>query len=155
MLINMCSSSEYLYKSLNMLNPNVVAENILKNPTVHHSLALLARIFLAYIFIVAGWGKVSGYEATVGYMQAMGVPSGLLPLTILLELGGGLAILFGFQTRIIALAMAGFSIVTALLFHGGVEDAINFMKNFAMAGGFIALALVGAGRFSIDHAIEK
>ncbi len=138
-----------------MLNPNVVAANILKNPTVHHSLALLARVFLAYIFIVAGWGKIAGYDATVAYMQAMGVPGGLLPLTILVELGGGLAILFGFQTRIMALALAGFSIVTALLFHGGAEDAINLMKNVAMAGGFIALALLGAGRFSIDHIIEK
>lgn len=138
-----------------MLNPNVVAANILKNPTVHHSLALLARVFLAYIFIVAGWGKIAGYDATVAYMQAMGVPGGLLPLTILVELGGGLAILFGFQTRIMALALAGFSIVTALLFHSGAEDAINLMKNVAMAGGFIALALLGAGRFSIDHIIEK
>ncbi len=138
-----------------MLNPNVVAANILKNPTLHHSLALLARVFLAYIFIVAGWGKIAGYDATVAYMQAMGVPGGLLPLTILVELGGGLAILLGFQTRIMALALAGFSIVTALLFHGGAEDAINLMKNVAMAGGFIALALLGAGRFSIDHIIEK
>ncbi len=138
-----------------MLNPNVVAANILKNPTVHHGLALLARVFLAYIFIVAGWGKITGYDATVAYMQAMGVPGGLLPLTILVELGGGLAILFGFQTRIMALALAGFSIVTALLFHSGAEDAINLMKNVAMAGGFIALALLGAGRFSIDHVIEK
>ncbi len=138
-----------------MLNPNVVAANILKNPTVHHSLALLARVFLAYIFIVAGWGKIAGYDATVAYMQAMGVPGGLLPLTILVELGGGLAILLGIQTRIMALALAGFSIVTALLFHSGAEDAINLMKNVAMAGGFIALALLGAGRFSIDHIIEK
>ncbi|MFW1755272.1 DoxX family protein [Acinetobacter wanghuae] len=138
-----------------MLNPNVVAANILKNPTVHHSLALLARVFLAYIFIVAGWGKIAGYDATVAYMQAMGVPGGLLPLTILVELGGGLTILLGFQTRVMALALAGFSIVTALLFHSGAEDAINLMKNVAIAGGFIALALLGAGRFSIDHVIEK
>lgn len=138
-----------------MLNPNIIVQNILKNPKIHSSLALLARIFLSYIFIVSGWNKISGYEATIGYMQAMGVPGALLPLTILLELGGGLAILFGFQTRIIALAMAGFSIISALLFHSGAEDAINYMKNFAMAGGFIALTLVGAGHLSIDHALEK
>lgn len=138
-----------------MFNPNVVIKNMIQHPSMQNGLALLARILLAYIFIVAGWGKLSGYDATVAYMQAMGVPGGLLPLTILLELGGGLAILFGFQTRLVALGLAGFSIVTAFLFHGSAEDAVNFMKNFAMAGGFIALAVLGAGKFSLDHWIES
>lgn len=138
-----------------MFNPNIVLQRIIHQPSVQHTLTLVARALLAYIFIVAGWGKISGYEATVAYMQAMGVPGGLLPLTILLELGGGLAILFGFQTRVVALALAGFSIVTAFLFHGSAEDAVNFMKNFAMAGGFISLMILGAGRFSLDHLIES
>lgn len=138
-----------------MFNPNMMVQRIVTQPNIQNILALLARMLLAYIFIVAGWGKISGYDATVAYMQAMGVPGGLLPLTILLELGGGLAILFGFQTRVVALILAGFSIVTAFLFHGSTEDAVNFMKNFAMAGGFISLAILGAGRLSLDSLIES
>ncbi len=59
---------------------------------------LAARVLLAYIFIIAGWGKIGGYEQTAGYMAAMGVPGALLPLVILVELGGGILILVGFQT---------------------------------------------------------
>ena len=138
-----------------MLNPNILAQRMMNHTAIQQGLLLVSRFLLAYLFIVAGWGKVVGYDATVAYMQAMGVPGGLLPFTILLELGGGLAILFGFQTRVIALALAGFSIVTAVLFHAGAEDAVNFMKNFAIAGGFIVLAILGAGRLSLDHLIEK
>ena len=78
-----------------------------------------------------------------------------MPLTILLEFGGGLAILFGLQTRVVAALLAGFSLVTAFLFHGTAEDAVNFMKNFAMAGGLLLLVVQGAGRISLDALIEK
>ena len=60
---------------------------------------LVARILMPILFITAGWGKITGYAGTQQYMEAMGVPGALLPLTILLEFGGGLAILFGFLTR--------------------------------------------------------
>ena len=82
-------------------------------------------------------------------------PGVMLPLTILVEFGGGLALLFGFQARFAAFGLGVFSIITAFIFHGGAEDSINFMKNFAMAGGLFFLMLHGAGKFSIDHAIEK
>lgn len=78
---------------------------------------LVARILMPILFIVAGWGKINGYTATAGYMTSMGVPSFFLPLTILLEFGGGLAILFGFFTRTTALITAIFTILTALIFH--------------------------------------
>ena len=148
-----------------MLNPNRIIANLVAHPVLESAtfvsarvctcLHVSARVLMAYIFIVAGWGKIAGYEATVGYMQAMGVPAELLPVTILLELGGGLAILFGLQTRVVAALLAGFSLVTAFLFHGTPEDAVNFMKNFAMAGGLLLLVLQGAGRFSLDHLIER
>lgn len=137
-----------------MLNPNRIIANLVAHPVLEFVTFVSARALMAYIFIVAGWGKIAGYEATVGYMQAMGVPAELLPVTILLELGGGLAILFGLQTRVVAALLAGFSLVTAFLFHGTPEDAVNFMKNFAMAGGLLLLVLQGAGRFSLDHLIE-
>lgn len=138
-----------------MFNPNVVVKNIVNQANTDATLAVIARVLMAYIFIVAGWGKLTAYSATVGYMESMGVPSAMLPLTILVELGGGLALLFGFQARFAALGLGIFSLITAFLFHGGVEDGINFMKNFAMAGGLFFLMLHGAGKFSVDYMIEK
>ncbi len=138
-----------------MFNPNAVVKNLVNQPAANAAVALIARIFMAYIFLVAGWGKITAYSATVGYMESMGVPGAMLPLTILVEFGGGLALLFGFQARFAALGLAVFSLITAFLFHGGAEDSINFMKNFAMTGGLLFLMLQGAGKFSIDQAIEK
>ncbi len=138
-----------------MLNPNVVVKNIVNQDQVNTIVSTLARVLVAYIFIVAGYGKISGYEATAGYMEAMGVPSALLPLTILVELGGGLALLLGFQTRFAAFGLAVFSLITAFIFHGGAEDAINLMKNLSIAGGLFFVMLHGAGKLSIDHLVEK
>lgn len=140
-----------------MFNPNVIAAKIVNQPQAAAVISLVARILLAWIFIVSGWGKVSDYAGTVGYMQAMGVSASLLPLVIFAELGGGLAILFGFQARVAALGLAVFSLLTAFLFHSGsdMNNAINFMKNLGLAGGFLALALLGAGKLSIDYLIEK
>lgn len=138
-----------------MLNPNVIVKNIVTQPTANAVISLVARILLAYIFLVAGWGKITGYAATVGYMESMGVPGAMLPLTILVEFGGGLALLFGFQARFAAFGLAVFSIIAALIFHGGAEDSINLMKNLAISGGLLFLMLHGAGRLSLDHAIEK
>ncbi|AXY61518.1 DoxX family protein [Acinetobacter sp. WCHAc010052] len=138
-----------------MLNPNVVVKNLSEQAQINAVISLVARILMAYIFIVAGWGKITAYTATAGYMESMGVPAALLPVTILVELGGGLALLFGFQARFAALGLAVFSLITAFLFHGGVDDAINFMKNLAMTGGLFFLMLHGAGKFSLDHMIEK
>lgn len=138
-----------------MLNPNVVVKNLSQNTQFNAVMSLVARVLMAYIFIIAGWGKVTAYQATAAYMESMGVPAALLPMTILVELGGGLALLFGFQARFAALGLAVFSLITAFLFHGRAEDGINFMKNLAMTGGLFFLMLHGAGRFSLDHVIEK
>lgn len=138
-----------------MFNPNVVVKNIVNQPNTDAVLALIARVLMAYIFVVAGWEKISAYRATVGYMESMGVPGALLPLTILVEFGGGLALLFGFQARFAAFGLGLFSMITAFIFHDGAQDSINFMKNFAMAGGLFFLMLHGAGKMSLDHLIEK
>ncbi|WP_454878868.1 DoxX family protein [Serratia inhibens] len=120
---------------------------------------LVARILMPILFIVAGYGKMGdAYAGTQQYMQAMGVPGFLLPLTILLEFGGGLAILFGFLTRTVALFTAGFTLLTAVLFHTNFADGVNqlmFMKNLTIAGGFIVLAIAGPGGFSIDRLLNK
>ena len=121
--------------------------------------ALLAgRVLLALMFVVAGWGKIGGYAGTQGYMEAMGVPGALLPLVILLELGGGLAILLGFFTRTLSVLLAGFCVLAAVIFHYQPADQmqmIMFMKNLSVAGGFLALAASGAGAFSLDHRFGK
>lgn len=146
-----------------MFNPNQVVAKIVDQSPLRCFILLAARVLLAAIFVGAGWGKLQAYDATVQYMQAAGVSGGLLPLVIFAELGGGLAILFGFQTRIAALGLAVFSVLTGILFHyhAGANAAeqynnsIHFMKNLAMAGGFLALLVAGAGRISVDGAIER
>lgn len=116
------------------------------------------RILIALIFVIAGYGKIGGYEATQAYMAATGVPGGLLPLVILTELGGGLLIILGLLTRYAAFALAGFSILSGLLFHGDSADQMQqilLMKNFAMAGGFLFLFSHGAGSISLDHWLNR
>lgn len=119
---------------------------------------LLGRLGLSLIFIISGWGKIAGFAATQGYMASKGVPGELLPLVIALELGGGLAILAGAFTRWTALALAGFSVVAALVFHFDFADqmqAISFWKNVAIAGGFLMLAASGPGALSVDARLPR
>lgn len=111
---------------------------------------------MAQIFIIAGFGKIMGYTATAGYFSSLGIPmpSVMLPLVILIELGGGLALLFGFKTRWVAAILALFSVATALIAHTNFADQgqmNNFMKNLAMAGGFLLFVKYGAGQPSIDE----
>jgi putative oxidoreductase len=120
---------------------------------VEKILNIAGRVLLAHIFVISGYGKIAGYAGTQAYMSSKGVPGEMLPLVILLELGGGIAIIVGFMTRWVALAMALFCVASAILFHmdfGNQMQSINFMKNFAMAGGFLLLAQVGAPQFSVD-----
>ncbi len=105
---------------------------------------------LAYIFIVEGAAKIASYAGVAQYMQANGVDGRLLPVVILTELGGGLIVLFGLKTRWAAIALFGYCLLTALFFHLGADQAIQFNKNIAMAGGFLALAVLGPGAWSLD-----
>ncbi len=114
---------------------------------------LVARILLAHIFVLTGINKILGYDGTTGYMEAMGVPRMLLPLVIILEVGGGLALLVGFKTRLAAAVLAAFTVVAALLFHADFGDKtqmIMFMKNWAMVGGLLMVYTYGAGKLSVD-----
>ena len=114
---------------------------------------LLGRILIAAIFLISGIGKVSGYAGTQGYMEAMGVPGALLPLVIALEILAPIAIIVGYRARIAALLLAGFSIVSAVLFHNPAADptqSIMFMKNLALGGGFLFLVARGTGGWSLD-----
>ena len=114
----------------------------------------VGRFLLAQIFLLAGLNKISGYAGTQGYMESMGVPGALLPLVIVLEVVGGLALILGWQTRLVALALAGFSIISAVIFHSDFSDQMQmvmFMKNFAIAGGLVILFAQGSGSYALDN----
>lgn len=114
---------------------------------------LAGRILIALIFIIAGAGKLTDPAGTTGYMEAMGVPGILLWPTIALELLGGLAIVVGFQTRLVSYFLAAFCIATAVLFHSNFAEQMQmilFLKNLAIAGGFLLLASSGATAMAID-----
>ena len=129
--------------------------NSLQNP-----LALIGRILLALIFITSGFGKIAGFAGTAGYIASKGLPlaSVVAALTFVVELGGGLAILFGFATRWAALALAVFSVLAGVIFHNYwavpadqvMMQQINFWKNIAIAGGFLMVAAYGPGAISVD-----
>jgi putative oxidoreductase len=115
--------------------------------------APLGRLLLSVMFILGGIGKFGDLAGTGAYMQSAGVPSALALPAAAFELLAGLAILIGWQTRAVALLLAGFCILTALLFHRDFANQmmmIMFMKNLGLAGGFLTLYAHGAGALSFD-----
>jgi putative oxidoreductase len=119
---------------------------------MHAIVSLIARILLSAIFITAGYGKISGYAGTEAYMQQHGLPGTLLPAVIALEIIGGLAVLLGIWSRYAGLALAAFCLAAAAVFHSNFADQAqmtNFMKNVAMAGGFLLLFANGSGRYAL------
>ncbi len=119
-------------------------------------LALLGRVLLSAIFLWAGYGKAMAPSATMAGFGHLGLPlpGAAYAVALIIELGGGLLILFGYRARPAALLMAFWCIVTALAAHNHPEvreQMINFMKNVCMAGGFLQLAAFGPGRFSVDR----
>jgi putative oxidoreductase len=127
--------------------------------SIFHNLAELGgRVLLATLFLLSGAGKIGAYSAAAGYMASVGVPSALLPLVIAVEVLGSAAIIVGWHTRIVAFLLAGFSLVSALLFHTNFADQIQmlmFLKNVSIAGGFLLLVANGAGRLSLDRRASK
>lgn len=120
------------------------------------SLPAIGRVLLAAIFLLSGVGKLAAPGATIGYIAAMGLPFPELGygLALVVEIGGGLLLAAGFQTRLTALALALFSIVTGLVFHHAIGDQnqmIHLLKNFAMAGGLLQVVAFGAGAYSLDN----
>ncbi|WP_416308579.1 DoxX family protein [Neptunicella sp. SCSIO 80796] len=129
-----------------------------KNESLSSVASLLGRIGLSAIFILSALNKIQYFEGNAQYLASGGLPEGLLPLVIVFELVSGVFVLAGFFTQITAITLAGFSIVSALLFHFNLGDQIQFImffKNIAMAGGFMALAAAGAGKFSLDQHFAK
>lgn len=128
--------------------------------TAQDAFTFAARLLLVALFLPAGIGKISGFEGTVGYIASVGLP---LPtagaaLALLVEIGGGLALLFGLQTRLAALVLAAFTLVASYFFHAfwavpadqAFVTQLLFYKNVAVAGGLLALVASGAGGWSLD-----
>lgn len=126
------------------------------NATNVTAIPAIGRILLAAIFVISGIGKIAAPAATIGYIQAMGLPFATLGLAVavIVELGGGVLLALGYKTRLVAAVLAAFSVVTAIAFHGAIGDQnqfIHLLKNFAMAGGLLQVVAFGAGAFSIDN----
>ena len=118
---------------------------------------LLARALLAVIFIWSGYNKLIHYDYMQGYMVSVGVPGWSMPILILWELGGGLLLLLGAFTRPVALALAAFSVVSALIAHRNFADVnqlIHFMKNLGLTGGYLYVMYTGAGGLSLDKKLK-
>jgi putative oxidoreductase len=120
--------------------------------TIEKIADLIGRILLAAIFLESGIGKIGGYAGTQGYMESAGVPGALLPAVIVIEVIGALALIAGYRTRIVALALAVFTILAALLFHRAPDPMqhLMLMKNLAIAGGMLILTARGPGAWSLD-----
>lgn len=124
------------------------------------TLKLIGRVLLSVIFILAGFGKIGAFAGTAGYVASVGIPMAELVtvLVIILELGGGLLLLVGFKTRIVAFLLAIFTILAALLFHNNFSDQTQmsiFLKNLAIAGGLFYVKATGAGSYSVDAKMKK
>jgi len=130
------------------------------NERLQNVLALGARVLIAALFLPAGLAKLGGFEGTVGYIASLGLPLPQLGavLAVVVEVGGGLALLAGYKTRWVSWALALFTVVAGVFFHAFWNAApeqfmvqqIMFMKNLSIAGGLLALSVLGAGGFSAD-----
>lgn len=130
------------------------------NKTSLNALDLAGRLLLVALFLPAGIGKLTGFAGTVGYISSVGLPlpSVAAALAAVVEIGGALALLFGFGTRIAALALAGFTLVASFFFHAywavpadqAFMQQLLFFKNIAVTGGLLAFAAHGAGAWSVD-----
>jgi len=118
---------------------------------------VLGRIFLSTIFLVEGMNKIFNYESTIEYMENFNVPEYLAIPAIIVEILFPLLLIVGYQTKISALALAIFTLTTALIFHTDFTNQmqlISFLKNFAIAGGFLIIFVNDAGKYSIDHKLN-
>jgi putative oxidoreductase len=113
-----------------------------------------ARAAMAAIFVLSGISKIGAFDGTQAYMEAFGLPGALLGPTIAFEILAGLAVVLGLGVRQAAFLLAGFSIITALIFHRDFGDQVQqimFLKNVAIAGGLLLLARNGSPSFSLER----
>ena len=116
-------------------------------------LDLLGRIFISLLFLINGYFKILNYEGTLEWMDGYNVPGILLTPTIILELAAPILVILGYKTKISAFLLAAFCITTALFFHtdfSNQSQITSFLKNIALAGGFLFIVVNGAKKYSFD-----
>jgi len=118
---------------------------------------LVGRIFISLVFLLSGFNKIGNYEGTIGWMESFGMPGIFLIPAILLEVGAPILIIIGYKVKISATLLSLFCIATAVIFHNDFSNQmqfISFMKNIALAGGFLFLVVNGAKDFSLDKKLS-
>lgn len=124
------------------------------NPSTSY-MPTIGRLLLAAIFLISGVGKLFNPAGTIGYIGAVGLPLAELGywLAVIVEIGGGLLLIAGYRTRMVALVLAAFTLFAAVAFHSNFGDQnqfIHFLKNIAIVGGLLQVVAFGAGRLSLD-----
>ena len=123
-----------------------------------HIIELVGRIFLASLFLIEGIGKLFTQEQVITYMEDYGVPGILFIPAVVVEILFPLLLIVGYKTRLAALVMALFTLTVAIIFHTDFSDGmqlISFLKNLAIAGGFMIIIAYGSNKFSIDHFLKS
>jgi putative oxidoreductase len=128
--------------------------------SVQRYLPVLGRVLLAVLFVMSGISKLTDPAGTIGYIQSAGLP---LPniaygIALTVELLGGILLIVGYRTRLVALILAAFTVAAAIGFHAHFADQnqmIHFMKNIAITGGLLQIVAFGAGAFSLDSRLGK
>ena len=123
-----------------------------------HILEVIGRIFLSVLFLINGISKILYYEETLEYMENFGVPGYLIYPAIITEILFPILLIIGYKTKLSAVILASFTILLAVIFHTEFSNSMQltaFLKNFAIAGGFIIIFVYGPGQYSIDHMLES
>ena len=126
--------------------------------TMKNIIDLIGRILISALFFLNGIFKISNYEGTIGWMESFGMPGMFLVPAIILEIAGPILIIIGYKTKLAAGLLSLFCIATAVIFHNDFADQIqftSFLKNIALAGGFLILFVNGAKGFSVDKKFKK
>ena len=120
---------------------------------MNNILNLIGRILISSVFLISGFNKINQYDGTIEWMESFGVPGILIIPAILLEIIGSLMIIIGYKTRVIATLFSIFCIILAIIFHHDFSNQmqlVSFLKNLALAGGFLFLVVSGPGKISLD-----
>ena len=123
-----------------------------------HIIELVGRIFLAALFLIEGVAKLFAQEQVITYMEDYGVPGMLFIPAVVVEILFPLLLIVGYKTRLAALVMALFTLTVAIIFHTDFSDGmqlISFLKNLAIAGGFMIIIAYGSNKFSLDHLLKS
>ena len=123
-----------------------------------HIVELVGRIFLSSIFLLAGVGKIFNYENTIEYMENFNVPGYLITHAIIIEILFPILIIIGYRTKLSAIILSLFAILLAIIFHNDFSNQMqlmSFLKNFAIAGGFMIIFVYGSNKISLDHFLKS